>query len=1378
MTHFHDRTTRRWFVAALGFALCLLVIVLSPARASSNDGALAGYLAALPRSLTFTFHAAEPQIFTAEDRTVTIRLDGAEQAGLPGDPQLPAIYHTIALPPFVPLDSVVVTVDSVVQTEVPGSYDVAPAGPMLPAGGDRPDEADWGPNAATIVDGRNTTVYGRDTAYPTAPVELDSVAQLRQWRMARLRFSPVSYNPVSGQLRLTSAVTVTVSYDAPAPAGEPAAALLSDAADQRAAELFLNFDAAQGWYKGAPVGAQQPAQASPTYVIVTTNRIWEVARPFLSDFFYHKTAEGWRVHVYTEDEYGELDGSAPDQRADQVRQWLRDNYETQNYQFVLLIGNPDPYYPLDVNHDGQVDPDTFVGEMPMKVINGSPTDFYFADLSNADGTLDYHAEVAVGRIPVYQSQEEWGYILGLILEKTIAYETSADLAWRRSALLSMGFYSTEQDSARYGEFMKNNYLDAAGFDVHRLYWHGALSNSFPSEGELVGGATSDYLRGHRTGITLLAGHGGPQNITMYEEYLEPGFGLGDIIVSEEAYDRLDTEWQTLTFHASCQTGWPEDPNNLGYVLLRRGAVGTVSASRNSSGRGDDETPGTDAEGLNLAYNYMKRVVENKPIGQAFYESKSTPGSYENNALVYNLYGDPSLYLLGGPLNPQTAAPRPLAAGSASKAADAAAVAGAALPATRYSPLAPTPASEAADAAAIAGAALPATRHLPPATPTVVGAGHPRGAAFDPELLVSTSAGHGCAIKPSGEAECWTTNQSMTDYWEMDIVDAPGPYVQVATSFYTSCGLRADGSVHCWGRKLVQDNRMDWPGPYVQISMKYLHVCGLRPDGRADCWGDNTAGQSDAPAESFVQISAGMQHTCGLRANGSVDCWGRNSYGQAADRPGPYTQIDTSFFHTCGLRANGSIDCWGSNHHGQAESQAGIYTQVSAGQFLSCGLRPDGSAHCWGKHARDEPGPFLQVTTLGHTCGLLQNRAVTCWVYWDDWYTDNHIGPYAPFAAPFDPADPAAQTILAAGGNHACGLMSSGGVDCWGDDQYDQAGLHNGLFKAVETGDNHSCALGVDGKVVCWGKGDADQTTGQDGPFVQLAVGANHNCALRADGRAECWGGAGDTGKLEDRAGPFAEIASGRSHNCAIRTDGSLDCWGDEDSGQLNYFPGRYHQITAGHDHTCALNERGSVVCWGIDSHGQVIQRNGLYTYVSAGDYHTCALDTRGQVTCWGANDHGQSAPPAGPFVRLAAGDSFTCGLRPNGQAVCWGRGNNGQTMPKPGPFGPYVPPVNHPPVAANQAITTRLNTPVNIALAVADEDGDSLVYSLIEQPQHGQLTGVAPNLVYTPATGYYGFDRLTYKANDGQVDSNVAIVDITVTPVAYWELFLPFVDRQ
>jgi len=95
-----------------------------------------------------------------------------------------------------------------------------------------------------------------------------------------------------------------------------------------------------------------------------------------------------------------------------------------------------------------------------------------------------------------------------------------------------------------------------------------------------------------------------------------------------------------------------------------------------------------------------------------------------------------------------------------------------------------------------------------------------------------------------------------------------------------------------------------------------------------------------------------------------------------------------------------------------------------------------------------------------------------------------------------------------------------------------------------------------------------------------------------------------------------------------------------------------------------------------------------------------------------------------------------------------------------------VPPVpNTQPIANNQSVTTNEDTPVAITLTATDPDNDSLTYSIVSQPLNGTLTGIAPSVTYTPNANYNGLDTFTFKANDGKVDSNIATVSITVTPV-------------
>lgn len=88
---------------------------------------------------------------------------------------------------------------------------------------------------------------------------------------------------------------------------------------------------------------------------------------------------------------------------------------------------------------------------------------------------------------------------------------------------------------------------------------------------------------------------------------------------------------------------------------------------------------------------------------------------------------------------------------------------------------------------------------------------------------------------------------------------------------------------------------------------------------------------------------------------------------------------------------------------------------------------------------------------------------------------------------------------------------------------------------------------------------------------------------------------------------------------------------------------------------------------------------------------------------------------------------------------------------------------NQAPVAQNQTVLTTVNTPVDITLTATDVDGDALTYQVITPPANGILSGVAPDLTYTPNSDFSGTDRFTFRANDGRIDSLPAAVQITVS---------------
>ncbi|HEX9319657.1 MAG TPA: discoidin domain-containing protein [Nitrososphaeraceae archaeon] len=89
--------------------------------------------------------------------------------------------------------------------------------------------------------------------------------------------------------------------------------------------------------------------------------------------------------------------------------------------------------------------------------------------------------------------------------------------------------------------------------------------------------------------------------------------------------------------------------------------------------------------------------------------------------------------------------------------------------------------------------------------------------------------------------------------------------------------------------------------------------------------------------------------------------------------------------------------------------------------------------------------------------------------------------------------------------------------------------------------------------------------------------------------------------------------------------------------------------------------------------------------------------------------------------------------------------------------------INHSPVANGQNVAVTQNTAKSITLTASDSDGDKLTYSITAKPSHGTLTGTAPSLTYSPASGYTGADSFTFKVNDGKVDSAIVSISITVS---------------
>ena len=89
-----------------------------------------------------------------------------------------------------------------------------------------------------------------------------------------------------------------------------------------------------------------------------------------------------------------------------------------------------------------------------------------------------------------------------------------------------------------------------------------------------------------------------------------------------------------------------------------------------------------------------------------------------------------------------------------------------------------------------------------------------------------------------------------------------------------------------------------------------------------------------------------------------------------------------------------------------------------------------------------------------------------------------------------------------------------------------------------------------------------------------------------------------------------------------------------------------------------------------------------------------------------------------------------------------------------------VRPVNDAPRAADVAVTTDEDTPLAIALAGSDVDGDVLTLTATD-PAHGTYTGGT----YIPAANHHGDDTFTYTVADPDGETATATVFVTIRPV-------------
>ena len=480
---------------------------------------------------------------------------GARLSAEPGKPAIPYYPVSFILPPDADFKKVKVSLENLVEQELPGASFVNPYTPPFDENGNNRYL-----KGLVLVDGKDRAVYRKNAYYPGGYTGNVEFGKMRHYNLVDITIHPYRWNPVTKKMRAIVAGTVVVSLPKSVFSTTNSACRLARCAwvEQILEKKVVNISDAM-YYGAAPLLQMSTKSIlakrsivtasganSGEYAIITTDKIKNQSK-MLQHYVEGLLQEGFNAQVWTETDYGS--GATASACAANIRKFLRSNYSAWNIQYVLLIGNPNPA-------NGNV-PD-----VPMKMDNGKPTDFCYAELTDESEVVDFNAEVVVGRIPVYPLNgggEPNIANLDKILARTIAYKKSTNIEWRRFALLPVVPLVADEDDFLFDENIMNHVLKPAGWGYRRLYdpYNYFSFNLIPdivnmdtlpeAPGCDISRVVADW-NAFKPGLVVWHTHGAPEIATgILNSSPEPK--------KSSAAALIDT-YPAIVFSASCGNLWP------------------------------------------------------------------------------------------------------------------------------------------------------------------------------------------------------------------------------------------------------------------------------------------------------------------------------------------------------------------------------------------------------------------------------------------------------------------------------------------------------------------------------------------------------------------------------------------------------------------------------------------------------------------------------------------------------------------------------------------------------------------------------------------------------------------------------------------------------
>lgn len=360
--------------------------------------------------------------------------------------------------------------------------------------------------------------------------------------------------------------------------------------------------------------------------------------------------------------------------AEKIRNMIKEYYESENIQWVLLAGDTDVLPIRYVYND-----DTLKITPPQHEVVGNdtykPTDFYYADLDgnwddDGDGKwgessinnqqgideIEWTPEVYVGRLPASNDED-----LEIMVNKTLKYETDPKIGdWMNSFLLAGVIsdypYQTEsgigEDEARLTDYILSNYVPNTMDYVHLIETTSTYDPPNPPFSNISNQIfNNNFNDGHSIG--MFAGHAAPDIFASRSKQT--------IYTNTNARNSANNNMPTLFYADACTTAsFDVGDYSIGEELIKRenaGAIGYVGSLRINYYHEED----TNLEMLNRGNCklFWREFFFNKNYqpGKTLYDSKvaylkSDWFKYSNinmtiewerkNVLTYSLLGDPEV----------------------------------------------------------------------------------------------------------------------------------------------------------------------------------------------------------------------------------------------------------------------------------------------------------------------------------------------------------------------------------------------------------------------------------------------------------------------------------------------------------------------------------------------------------------------------------------------------------------------------------------------------------------------------------------------------------------------------------------------------------------